>query len=264
MVVIVTLLCIFGEEVVRKNAMIMTAAILIIISIVIIAGLIKFAPDISRLMSERYINPEATKWSVQGTSEVVKANFGNSLLWALTYAGFQASVIAGFTASFEGGKTKNESKGAVILGAILNIVMLLGICLLIFSQMPGIYMDESTRTLPTVFVVNQLNIKALSVLYPILLFLALTTTAVGTTFGLLRRIEPYMFKKMENPLKKKAIISAGSLLICYAVSTLGLMWVITVAYKYLGIFNWLFVILPLWIMGTKNLRRRNREMATHL
>ena len=49
MFVIVTLLSIFGENIVRKNAMIMTSAILIIITIVLVAGLIKFSPDIDRL-----------------------------------------------------------------------------------------------------------------------------------------------------------------------------------------------------------------------
>ena len=40
MMIVITVLCIFGENLVRKNAMVMTTAILIIISIVLIAGLV--------------------------------------------------------------------------------------------------------------------------------------------------------------------------------------------------------------------------------
>ncbi len=259
MFIIVTILCIFGENLVRKNAMIMTSAILVIISIVLVAGLIKFAPDIARLFREGYVNPNSAKWSISGSADTVPGNIGNSLLWGLTYAGFQISAIGGIAASFKGGSFKQEAKGAMIMGAVINILMLVGICLLIFSQMPHIYLDEATRKLPTVFIVNQLNIPVLAVLYPILLFLALITTAVGFIFGMVQRLDPYVLNNMDSkPVLRKAIISFVCLLVCYAVSKLGLMWVVQVAYKYLGIFNWAFIILPLWILGYKNIKKRDK------
>ncbi|WAW14683.1 hypothetical protein [Peptostreptococcus equinus] len=259
MVVIVTLLCIFGESLVRKNAMFMTAGILIIVTIVIVAGLMKFAPDIQRLFAEGYVNPHSAQWSITGKGGQVPGNIGNALLWALTYTGFQISAIGGITSSFKGGQFREEAKGAMIIGAFINILMLVGICLLIFSQMPNIYTNEAARQLPTIFVVKQLNVPALSVLYPILLFLALITTAVGFIFGMVSRIEPYAFKNMENQTLKKAIICILSLAICYAVSKLGLMWIVQNAYRYLGIYNWIFMILPLWFFGFKNIKRRDRE-----
>ena len=180
-------------------------------------------------------------------------------MWALTYAGFQISAIGGISASFKGGKFKEEAKGAMAIGAIINILMLVGICLLIFSQMPHIFINEETRKLPTVFIVNQLNIPVLAVLYPILLFLALITTAVGFIFGMVQRLDPYVLKSMESkPILRKAIISLACLLVCYGVSNFGLMWVIQVAYKYLGIFNWIFIILPLWFLGYKNIKKRDK------
>ena len=110
MFVIVTLLSIFGENIVRKNAMIMTAAILIIITIVLVAGHIKFAPDIARLFKEGYVNPQSARWSISGKGTPVPGNLGNSLMWALTYAGFQISAIGGISASFKGGKFREEAK----------------------------------------------------------------------------------------------------------------------------------------------------------
>ena len=262
MFVAITLLVIFGENIVRKNAMIMTSVILIIILIVMVAGLIKFAPDIARLMGEHYVNPASSKFSIKGTDETVEGSLGNAILWALAYAGFQVGAIGGITASFKGAKSKAEAKGAMTLGCILNIFMLVGICLLIFSGMPEIYTDEQARLLPTVFIVNQLDIPALGVLYPLLLFLALITTGVGFVFGILTRIEPYVLNNMENKVAKKAIISVAVLIVCFMISKLGLMFVIKVAYKYLGIFNWLFIILPLWTLGFKNIKRRDRLSAT--
>lgn len=259
MFVIITLLCVFGEKVVRKNAVIMTSAILIIISIILVVGLIKFAPQISKLMSEGYVNPSASKWSIADSKETVKGNIGNALLWALTYAGFQISAIGGITSSFKGGQFKEEAKGGIILGCVLNLVMLVGICLLIFSGMPDIYLNEAARSLPTVYVVKQLNIPFLSVLYPVLLFLALITTAVGFIFGMVQRIDPYVLKDMKSPLMRKVIISLVCLTVCYAVSNLGLMWVVKEAYRYIGIFNWIFLIIPLWVIGFKNIKKRDLE-----
>lgn len=261
MVVIVTLICVFSESLVRKNAMVMTAGILAIVSIVLIAGLIKYFPDIVRLMKEGYVNPSASKWSITGSKETVPGNFGNALLWALTYAGFQISAIGGITSSFKGGMYKKEAKGAMILGCVINLIMLVGICLLIFSRMPSIYTDESARTLPTVFIVNDLNIGVLKVLYPLLLFLALITTAVGFIFGMVQRIDPYVMKNFDKPVLKKVIISVTFLILCYFVSARGLMWIVQVAYKYLGLFNWIFIILPLWFLGYKNIRKRDLESS---
>lgn len=258
MFVIVTLISIFGEKVVRRNAMIMTAAILIIVTIVLVAGIAKFSPQIGHLMSTKYVNPNASKWSISGGNETVHGNFFNSFLWALTYAGFQIGAVGGVVSSFKGGKYKEEAKGAMIVGCIINVIMLIGVCLLIFSGMPDIYLNEAARKLPTVFIVNQLNVPILGVLYPILLFLALITTAVGLIFGMVQRLEPYALKNMENQILRRAIISVVCLAICYLVSTLGLMWVIKVAYKYLGIFNWIFIIIPLWIIGYKNIARRDK------
>lgn len=258
---IVTLICVFGESVVRKNAMVMTICILAIVSIVLVAGLIKYYPQIVKLMSERYVNPNASKWGITGSKETVKGNFGNALLWALTYAGFQISAIGGITSSFKGGIYKEEAKGAMILGCIINLIMLLGICLLIFSRMPDIYTNQTARTLPTVFIVNDLNISVLKVLYPLLLFLALITTAVGFIFGMVQRIDPYVLRGMSSSILRKAIISIICLTICYLVSTQGLMWIVQVAYKYLGLFNWIFIILPLWIIGYKNIRKRDQLQA---
>ncbi|WP_101773702.1 YkvI family membrane protein [Peptostreptococcus faecalis] len=260
MLVIVTLLCVFGEKVVRKNAVIMTIGIILILSIVLVAGVIKFAPQIGKLMSEGYVNPNATKWSVLGDAKgTIPGNIGNAFLWALTYAGFQISAIGGVASSFKGAIHKEEAKGAMTLGMFLNLFMLMGICLLIFAGMPEIYTNEAARQLPTIFIVNHLDIPILAILYPILLFLALITTAVGFIFGLVERLNPYVLTNMKSPILRKTIISVIALLACYLVSLQGLMWVVQVAYKFLGIFNWIFIIIPLLLIGYKNIKKRDSE-----
>ncbi|MEG0292564.1 MAG: hypothetical protein RR495_07445 [Anaerovoracaceae bacterium] len=263
MFLIITLLCIFGEKVVRNNAIIMTIAILAIISFILVVGLFKFWPNIVNLFSEGYVNPNASKWSVSGSGGTTEGSFFNSLLWALTYSGFQFGAIGGVAASFKGATSSKESVAAMGIGYVINTIMLAGICLLIFSGMPEIYNDEQARLLPTVFMVNQLDLPFLSVIYPLLLFLALITTAVGLTFGMVQRLDPYVLRNVKNPLVRKAAISIICLGICYAVSTLGLMWVIQVAYKYLGIFNWIFLIIPLWILGGKNIKRRRNAQKSN-
>lgn len=259
MFLIVLFLSIFGEKVVRNNAMIMTVAIISIVIIVLVAGLVKFAPDIKQLFAERYVNPNATKWVVVGSAtQTVPASVGNAFLWALTYAGFQMGIIGAFANSFKGAKHKSETKGAVIFGYILNALMLSGVVLLIFAGMPEVYTDAKAKVLPTLYMVGQIDMPILSVLYPILLFLALVTTAVGLTFSLVERLNPYVLKNLANEKVRKGIIAAIVLIVIWAVSSLGLMWVVQVAYKYLGIYNWFGIILPLWILGYRNIAARDR------
>ncbi len=259
MLAIVTVICIFGASLVRKNALIMTIAILVIIVIVLILGLMKFWPNIVDLFKEGYVNPESSKWSLTGSaSGTTPGSFGNALLWTLTYAGFQITAIGGIASSFQGAQSKKEAKGAMFTGWIINIIMLSGICLLIFSGMPEIYTDPEAQKLPTVWIVNHLDSSILAVAYPILLFLALITTAVGFTFGMVERFNPYVFKNMKSSVLRNAIIAVICLGFSYGVSTFGLMWVVQVAYKYLGIYNWIFVILPLWIFGLRNMKKRSQ------
>lgn len=258
MLAVVTVISIFGAAIVRKNAIFMTIGILVIISIILVMGLVKFMPNIVDLFQEGYVNPEASKWNITGAStETTEGSFGNALLWALTYAGFQVTAIGGVASSFKGAMSKKEAKGAMIAGYVMNVVMLVGICLLIFSGMPEVYTNPDAKLLPTVWVVNHLDSKLLAVIYPILLFLALITTAVGFSFGIVERVNPYVFKNREKRTLPKAVIAIVFLLVAYGISTLGLMWVVQVAYKYLGIYNWIFVILPLWILGSKNIRKRD-------
>ncbi len=259
MLAIVTVICIFGASLVRKNALIMTIGILVIIVIVLILGLMKFWPNIVDLFKEGYVNPESSKWSLTGSaSGTTPGSFGNALLWTLTYAGFQITAIGGIASSFQGAQSKKEAKGAMFTGWIINIIMLSGICLLIFSGMPEIYTDPEAQKLPTVWIVNHLDSSILAVAYPILLFLALITTAVGFTFGMVERFNPYVFKNMKSSVLRNAIIAVICLGFSYGVSTFGLMWVVQVAYKYLGIYNWIFVILPLWIFGLRNMKKRSQ------
>lgn len=259
MFAIITVLVIFGEKVVRGNAMIMSLGIIIILAIVLTVGIAKFWPHIKELYAEGYVNPESPQWSISDSTKSQEGSIFNAILWALTYSGFQVSAIGGIAASFKGAMSKKESKGAIGVGIILNIAMLSGVCLLIFAGMPTVFTDEEARLLPTIHMVNQLDIPFLNILYPLLLFLALVTTAVGLIFGMVQRIDPYVLKGMENKVLKKAIISVACLLVCYGISLLGLMWVIQVAYKYLGIYSWIFLIIPLWIFGFKNIRKRNLE-----
>ena len=79
-------------------------------------------------------------------------------------------------------------------------------------------------------------------------------------FGMIHRVGPYVLKNMEksNQLLKRIIICVTGLLICYGVSTFGLMFVITGVYRYLGIFSWIFLIIPLWAIGYRNVRKRDK------
>lgn len=253
----ITILVIFGENLVRKSSLFITIAILIIISFILILGLVKFWPNIVEHFSNKYVNPQAPAWTITGqATATTEGNFVNALLWALTYSGFQIGAVGGIAAAFKGAMSAKEAKGAMTLGYIINVLMLFGICLLIFSGMPEIFTNPDAKKLPTIYIVNQLDSSVLHTLYPILLFLALLSTAVGFIFGMVTRLNPYLLNNMQNKVLKKAILSMGCLIICYLVSRLGLMWVVQVAYKYLGIFSWIFLIIPLWTLGFRNIKRR--------
>jgi len=112
--------------------------------------------------------------------------------------------------------------------------------------------------LPTLFVVQTLDIPAFNIIYPLLLFMALVTTSVGFVFAVQGRLGLIFFKKMENQKLKNAIISTGWLILIWLVAQMGLLNIVTKGYAYLGYIYIFILIIPMFTLGIKNIKKYRR------
>lgn len=239
MLVLTVLVCIFGAKVVRAFGTILTVGMIICVAIIAGFGIAANWDVITRHLSER----------------IIYTSYGQSLWWGILYGLFQSGIWAAGAASAVGMRYRNEAKGAVIVGIILNTLMLSAVVLMIMGGMPTVATDPKARLLPTLFVVNQLDIPAFNIVYPLLLFMALITTAVGFVFAVQGRLGLLFLKNMQNIRLKNAIISTGWLIIIWLVAQVGLLAIIQKGYAAMGYMYIFILIIPMFTLGIMNIKK---------
>jgi uncharacterized membrane protein YkvI len=242
MLVLTVLVCIFGAKVVRTFGTILTVGMIIIVAIIAAIGIAANSDNIVKIISNREIY----------------TSVGQSLWWGTLYGLFQSGIWAAGCAAAAGMRYRNEAKGAAIMGIVLNTVMLAFVVTMIMGGMPTVATDEQARLLPTLFVVQTLDIPAFNIIYPLLLFMALITTAVGFVFAVQGRLGLILFKKMENKVIKNAIISTLWLVVIWLVAQLGLLTIVQKGYAYLGYIYIFILIIPMFTLGIKNIKKYRR------
>ncbi len=249
MLVLTVLVCIFGAKVVRTFGTALTVLMIVCVGIITVFGIKANWANIS--------------WHI--STAKMYTSVGQSLWWGTLYGLFQSGIWAAGCASAVGIRYRNEAKGVAITGIILNTLMLSAVVMMIMGGMPTVATDAKAKLLPTLYIVNQLTIPAFSVIYPLLLFMALITTAVGFVFAVQGRLGLILFKKMENQKLKNAIISTLWLIVIWLVSQLGLLVIVQKGYAYLGYIYIFILIIPMFTLGLVNVKKyRKLEEAGEL
>lgn len=224
---------VYGAELVKSSSTFLTVGILITLGIIAFLGL-KAAPN----FSAEWSNPSIANVSI----------FGG--IWsAITYAGFQATGNLGNAISVsEGLKSKKDSRNAAALGIILNVILLSVMVLLHFGYQPEAISD----TLPNYYVVQQLGMPVLSLIYVALVLFASLSTIIGFCAGVMARYGKFI--KIQDEKKRNLLLISGMLVLDVIVSTVGLAAIVNVGFRYLGILSLPLVLIPFLIVGFKKER----------
>jgi len=237
MLLLTVVTVIFGAKVVRVTGTALTVAMIALIIMICGVGITRNWDVIANQISNR----------------VMYTDYATAFKGGLTYFAFQVGVWTVACSAAVGIRYKQESKGATIIGIVLNSLMLMGVCTLMLGGMPTVATDPNASLLPTVYIVKLLNVPFFNVVYPILLFLALISTLVGFVLVLQTRLRQAVLKKMENDKLKNTIISGGFLIIVWAISQFGLIAIISKGYTYTGYITIVIWLLPMLVFGIKNL-----------
>ncbi len=245
MLVLTVLMCIFGAKFIRTFGTTLTVLMIVLILFITGFGVYHFRETIMDHISNR----------------VMYTSYKSAFMYAWTYLNFQSGMWAVGVAAAVGIRYRNEARGAAFSGIVLNSLMLVAVCALLMGGMPTIASDPQAKLLPTLYMVNQLNIPFFNIAYPLLLFSALLTTSVGFVFTSQTRFSLLFLKNMENKKLKNAIISTGWLIIVWLVSQVGLLAIINKGYAASGWISMFLMIVPMSTLGIKNkMKYRKMEM----
>lgn len=236
---ILFLLTIFGANLIRKASSFMTVIIVICLTLICYIGITANSGNFMELTSSRY----------------APIPFWNSLWLALKYAGFQAIVWAIIISVCQPLKNNKEINNTTIVGFILNAVMILLSCLMLFAWLPG----ASGETLPILYICKQIGSDWLVVIYTIVLLLAFISTGISCVFGAITRFES-LIKVPQNITVRRGVLSLACMICSMLISLFGLTAIVQIGYGYTGILGIFVVIIPILTVGHMKNKKFEKDL----
>lgn len=247
-IVVSMLLCAFGAELVRKSSaymmFVVVGVLLLIMALVIAAG----DADLKGAVENQAANLGA---------DMSASNWLKALWQAIIYGSFQATIVANIASVADTLPDRRESRRAAITGYIANTGLLLILCMMLFS-FTNVY-AVTKEALPFYSILARLNMGWLTVVYIIVVFIAVISTVVGFAFAGVARFGKYYRpagkKHLAHPLRD-ALFVLVLLAACAAISQVGIMNLVRYGYSLLGYINLFVIVLPALIIGGRKISKK--------
>lgn len=247
-IVVSMLLCAFGAELVRKSSaymmFVVVGVLLLIMALVIAAG----DADLKGAVENQAANLGA---------DMSASNWLKALWQAIIYGSFQATIVANIASVADTLPDRRESRRAAITGYIANTGLLLVLCMMLFS-FTNVY-AVTNEDLPFYSILARLNMSWLTVVYIIVVFIAVISTVVGFAFAGVARFGKYYrptgSKHLAHPLRD-ALFVLVLLAACAAISQVGIMNIVKYGYQLLGYINLFVIVLPALIIGGRKISKK--------
>ncbi|MFC3786483.1 putative membrane protein YkvI [Sphingopyxis italica] len=179
---------------------------------------------------------------------------GNWMAGGLTYASYN---IVGAVVILPVLRHLTSQRDAVVAGLIAGPLSMLP-AILFFVAMMAFYPAIGDETLPSDFLLRQMNVPGFHILFQVMIFAALLESGAGAVHAVNERISGAVESRGRPPLSAaaRAIIGAVILTGCmFVAGRIGLVDLIASGYRFLA---WLFLavfVLPLLTLGTWRLLR---------
>ncbi len=250
---VLVLLSVFGIKLVMAASTVLSVAILAITACVIFSGLTADMDVItSQFLTPNNIEPIAYTDNM----------FGSIWSGIIVYAAFQCVSIPPMIAASNELSMKGI-KRSVILGWIMNGGALAASGYMLSKwypvlkalQVAGVTGFTNALGIPNQTILNLVGVKAILVLFSLLLFCAFVSTCVTLVYTMVQRFQGVCMPNVIKSEKvRSAVVGFVVICICFALSLLGLSNIIKYAYGYDGYYAIFAVILPVLVWGIPKVR----------
>lgn len=233
--VIIVLTIAFGLRMVMNFSSVLGLIIIGVIMTVTIAGLrVNSGQTMIRAVTEHA--------SETGLWEALKDS--------VIYAGMRMTTI-GTLAVLVNGMTKRDVKVTAVLGAGINALAMAAVGMMMLNFYPLIT-DEA---IPVVAVLRNNHLGGLEILYNVMLFCAVISTALTLTLGLTARFVPYGERIIVSESTRRILYTSVIILLSLAISTFGLTNIVKNGYQMVGKFALVIFTIPWLILGPVRLKQ---------
>lgn len=248
-IVVSMLLCAFGAELVRKSSaymmFVVVGVLLLIMVLVVAAG----DADLAGAVANQAQNLSRADWSA--------GNWLSALWQAIIYGSFQATIVANIASVADTLPDRRESKKAAVTGYLANTLLLIVLCVMLYSFTNVYAITE--EDLPFYSMLARMDMSWLTVVYILVVFIAVISTVVGFAFAGVARFGKYYrpagSKHLAHPLRD-ALFVLVLLAACAAISQVGIMNIVKYGYQLLGYINLFVIVLPALIIGGRKISKK--------
>lgn len=204
--------------------------------------------------------------SLASFGDRIAARFATPAPWdgwaagGLTYASYN---IIGAVVILPVLRHLTSRRDAVIAGAIAG-PLAMAPAILFFVCMIAFYPAIGAETLPSDFLLRQLNVPAFHWLFQIMIFAALLESGAGAVHAINERVAGVVRSRRGTELgaRARALIAAGLLLVCmFVAERVGLIALIASGYRFLAYLFLAVFVLPLLTIGLARLLRRRSTLS---
>ena len=244
-IVCAMLLCAYGAKLVRAASSYMMFIVVGILLVIMVLLAVNGDGDLSGSIANQ----------AQNLSDAGSGSWLGALWSAIIYGSFQATIVANIASVAEDIPNRRESKKAAVTGFLANTILLIVLCMMLFSY-TNVY-DITSEDLPFYSLLQRLGYDWLTVVYIIIVFIAVLSTVVGFAFaGVARFSKYYQPKEGKKSSLRDAIFVGVMLIACAMVSKLGIMVLVSKGYTILGYLNLPIIVLPAIIIGGHKISKK--------
>ena len=183
--------------------------------------------------------------------------------WALGGLTYAAYNIVGAVVILPVVRHMTSNRDAVKAGLLAGPLAMLP-ALIFFVCMCAFYPEIRSETLPSDFMLRQMNLPVFHVAFQLMIFAALLESGTGSVHAVNERIASAYRRRRSNELPNSARLSiAGAMLIgsIFLADHFGLVTLIAKGYRILAYAMLVLYVVPLMTYGIWQLQRRPRESA---
>lgn len=193
---------------------------------------------------------------------VIKQNFATGEIlpgwWqrGFYYAFYNFTVIPAVLFCIHHIETRKEAISAGLLAGLIGILPGFLFYVAIVSQYPQVVSEENPIEIPMVFMLNNIGLPVITIIFQIVLFGTLIETGTGFIHAFNERIRSaYDSAGKEFPSYLRPLVAVVLLLLGLGASLFGLVTLIAKGYLYLGWGIFFVFIVPLFTIGISKLRK---------
>lgn len=241
---IIFVLTIYGAELVRRSASVVSVILIACIFIIYLPNIIHFFPKI-------VANFEAIR-----SGEIVtggKSSFLDSLWWGIKYGALQCCAIGAYIVHTQACPDKGSLKKAAMMGFLINSGIMY---LTYFGILAFVDQGVLVEAVPSLFVVmHGVGAEWMTVLISLCIVIGAVSTGVALVYGTTNRLVTFFGRNMTAVQKAKKrylhSVSASAILVsvCWLVAQFGLIPLIGKGYGNVGWLTLFIITVPVLLRG---------------